>query len=380
MEFGTRLIHQSAVDPQTGGLSIPVYQASTFHQADLDVNQTYQYSRSQNPTRQALEDLIAELEGGTQGFAFSSGMAAIGSALAIFSAGDHLVVGKDVYGGTFRIVRGFFNRFGLTSTLVDTTDLEAVRAAIGPKTRGIFIETPSNPLMKITDIGGIAAIARDKGLITLIDNTFMSPYWQRPLELGIDVTIHSASKFLGGHSDIIGGLVAVRDNTLGARIRTVQNSFGAILGPQDSWLVLRGARTLKVRLDAQQDTARQVASWLRRHPRVDQVWYPGLEDHPGREIHRAQSTGDGAVLSFCTGTSGQARRFLDRVRLAAVAVSLGGVETIASYPVRMSHEAIPPSERAGMGITDALIRLSLGLEDPDDLIRDFEQALADGDK
>lgn len=376
MKFGTKLIHNgNGIDKQTGALSIPIYQTSTYHQKDVEQPQEFDYSRSGNPTRKALEDTIAILEGGSKGFAFSSGMAATASVLSIFSAGDHLIICEDVYGGTYRISTTFFDRFQLDVTFVDASDLDNIRRNITDRTKAIFLETPSNPLLKITDLRGAVEIAKEHQLISIIDNTFMSPYLQQPLQLGIDIVIHSATKFIGGHSDVVAGLVVVRNPDLAKRIYAVQNGFGAVLGPQDSWLLLRGLKTLKVRLDYQQNNASKLAHWLQQHPKVQQVYYPGLDNHVGKEIHDRQADGAGAVLSFKTVTKEIARNFLKRVRLGAVAVSLGGVETIISYPVKMSHASIPIAERKRLGITDELIRVSVGLEDLDDLIEDFEKAL-----
>lgn len=376
MRFATKLIHNgNEIDKNTGALSIPIYQASTYHLRDIDQPQEYEYSRSGNPTRKALEETIAILEGGDKGFAFASGMAAISSVLSIFSSGDHIVVSQDVYGGTHRILTSFFARYHLSASFVDTTDIDAVKKSITPNTRAIYVETPSNPLLKITDLRGIVKIAKEYNLITIIDNTFMSPYLQRPIELGFDIVIHSATKFIGGHSDVIGGLVVVKGTELSQRIYAVQNGFGAILGPQDSWLLLRGLKTLKVRLDYQQHSAQKLAEYLQKNKNVKQVYYPGLQNHEGRDIHYSQADGAGAVLSFKTIDAEKAKSFMKKIKLAAVAASLGGVETIVSYPVKLSHAAIPRSERERLGITDDLIRVSVGLEDIDDLIEDFERAL-----
>ncbi len=375
MQFGTKLIHNgNEIDRHTGALSIPIYQASTYHQEDIDKAQEFDYSRSGNPTRQALENTIAILEGGNRGFAFASGMAATSSVLSIFAAGDHLLICEDVYGGTFRIASTLFRRFSLDSTFVDAADLNSIRAAIKPNTRALFLETPSNPLMKITDLKAAIAIAQEYDLLVIVDNTFMSPYLQRPLELGADIVIHSATKFIGGHSDVIAGLVAVKDEELGRKIYAVQNGFGAVLGPQDSWLLLRGLKTLKVRMDYQQQNAQRLAQWLDEQPEVEQVYYPGLGTHPGHVIHSSQADGPGAVLSFKAQTTELARNFMRNITLAAVAVSLGGVETIVSYPVTMSHASMPAAERLRLGITDNLIRISAGLEDGDDLIADFAKS------
>lgn len=376
MKFGTRLIHSGhKADPSTGAVSVPIYQTSTFAQESVDHFGKYDYARSGNPTRDALEETVAQLENGTRGFAFSSGMAAISSALLLFSPGDHLVVCEDVYGGTFRVLTTLFNRMGIESTFVDATDLKNIEAAIRPSTKGMFLETPSNPLLKITDLAGAARIARERGVLTLVDNTFMTPYFQRPLDLGCDIVLHSGTKFLNGHSDVICGFAVVKDKELGKRLGFIQNAFGAILGPQDSWLVLRGLKTLKVRMEESQAGAVAVANWLHGQKRVPEVFYPGLVDHPGHEVHSCQSSGPGAVLSFKLESVELTRRLLEGATLAAFAVSLGGVESIISYPAKMSHAAMPPEERAERGITDTLVRLSVGLEDPEDMIAELDRLI-----
>lgn len=374
MKYGTMILHNgNELDPHTGALSIPIYQASTYHQHDIDHPGKYEYSRSGNPTREALEKVLAALENGTNACAFASGMAAISSALSILEQGDHIVATEDIYGGSYRILSSFFNKFGIKTTFVDMTRLENIEQAIQPNTKVLFLETPSNPLLKITDIAGAVQIAKRYHLITMIDNTFMSPYFQRPLDLGVDLVIHSATKFLGGHSDVIGGAVITKSKELAAKINFVQNSFGAILGPQDCWLLLRGIKTLRARMELQQQSALKIAAWLKGQSWVTDVYYPGLPDHPGYNIHKFQASGFGAVLSFKTDTKERARRIMDKVKLWSVAVSLGGVESILSYPVRMSHAAIPANERDRLGITDNLIRLSVGLEEPEDLIDDLNQ-------
>ena len=373
MKYATRILHSGCeVDPDVGALSTPVYQASTFQQHDVDNLGKYQYSRSGNPTREALENTLAALENGTHAYAFSSGMAAISSTLAILKQGDHVIATADIYGGSYRILSSFFSKFGITTTFVDMTRLENIEQALRPETRLLFLESPSNPLLRITDLTGAVEIARRHNLITVIDNTFMSPYFQRPLDLGIDIAVHSATKFLGGHSDVIGGAVITKSDKLASQIYFVQNGFGAILGPQDCWLVLRGIKTLKARMESQQQSAMIIAKWLKKQPWVVDVYYPGLPDHPGHEIIRSQATGFGAVLSFRTDTVERAKRIMKNVRIWSVAVSLGGVESILSYPVMMSHASMPPEERRKLGITDELIRLSVGLEDAGDLIEDLE--------
>jgi len=376
MKLATELIHGgNPIDPEHGSLSHPIYLSSTFGQKSLDEFGRYDYSRSGNPTREALEEAVARLEKGTVGLAFASGMAAIASTFMIFAPGDHLVVCEDVYGGTFRVLSTLFKGWGLETSFVDATDSNAIAAAVTPKTRAIYLETPSNPLIKITDLAAAAALAREKGLLTIVDNTFMTPYLQRPLELGCDIVLHSGTKFLNGHSDVLCGFAVARDPELGRRLKFVQNAFGAVLGPQDCWLVLRGLKTLKVRLEESQRNAGRVVAWLKEQKQVAKVYYPGLPEHPGYEIHRAQADGPGAVLSFELTSYGATKRLSEGVTLAAFAVSLGGVESILSYPAKMSHAAMPPAEREARGIKDTLVRLSVGLEDADDLIADFDRAL-----
>ena len=376
MNYSTKLIHSGKDrDPYTGASSIPIYQTSTFAQPDPEHPGPYDYARSGNPTREALEHSMALLEGGTHGFAFSSGMAATSSVLLLFKPGDHLVVGQDIYGGTYRVLTGLFKQWKLSVTFADSTDPESIRKAITPATRALFVETPTNPLLHITDLRAMVKIAREHTLLTIIDNTFMTPYLQRPLELGFDIVVHSATKFLGGHSDLIAGVAVTREETAGHHLRAIQNAFGAILGPQDSWLVQRGIKTLGIRMEAQQKTAGTLATWLSEHPSVGAVHYPGLKNHPGRAIHESQSSGSGAVLSFELGGKPEVLRLLKQTQLTLPAVSLGGVESILSYPAMMSHAAMPRPERLARGITDGLVRLSVGLEAADDLIADLDSAL-----
>ncbi len=376
MKFSTKLIHTGHdTDPYTGAASIPIYHASTYHQEDVDQIGPYEYARSGNPTRKALEETIAYLENGKYGYAFSSGMAAISSVLLIFSQGDHLIVPEDVYGGTYRMLTSVLNRFGIEHTFVDTTDLDAIRKAVRPETRGLYLETPSNPTLEVTDLRGAVAIAKEHNLITMIDNTFMTPYYQNPLDLGVDIVIHSATKFLGGHSDVLAGLVALSDEKLAARVELIQKAFGAVLGVQDCWILLRGIKTLQARMDRSTESAQKIAEFLRNHPAVENVFYTGLSDHPGHALHESQASGHGAVLSFDVGSGERAREVLKKVKFPLVAVSLGGVESILSYPALMSHKAMPREVRLERGITDGLLRFSVGLEDVDDLIADLDQAL-----
>jgi cystathionine beta-lyase/cystathionine gamma-synthase len=386
MHFDTKLIHnQGSTDPVTGALGTPVYLTSTFEQgiAFRDppaegprMVREFDYARSGNPTRKALEETIALLEGGSGGYAFSSGIAAISSVLGIFSTGDHIIAAEDIYGGSYRMINTFYKRWGLQATAVNAQNTDEIRGALKPNTRALFLETPSNPLLKITDLRAAFAIAKEAGIVSIVDNTFMTPLLQRPLELGADIVIHSATKFLGGHSDVLAGLAVTANGELVKRLYAVQNGVGAVLSPWDCWVVMRGIKTLKVRLKAQEQSALTLAGWLKNHGNVEAVYYPGLEGHGGKNIHDGQALGPGAVLSFKTRTPEQARNFLGKTRLAAAAVSLGGVETIASYPVRMSHASIPRAERDRLGITDTLIRISAGLEDVNDLITDFSEALS----
>ncbi|PIC06302.1 cystathionine gamma-synthase [Anoxybacillus flavithermus] len=377
MDIQTRLVHNKwQVDAQTGAVSVPIHHASTFHQFDFDTFGKYDYSRSGNPTREALEETIAELEGGVSGFAFASGMAAISTAFLLLSKGDHVLITDDVYGGTYRIITDVFSRLGIEYTFVDMTDLDTVARHIRPNTKVIYMETPSNPLLKITDIRGVVKLAKAHGCLTFLDNTFATPLLQRPLDLGVDVVLHSATKFLAGHSDVVAGLAVVKDERLAKELRKLQYAFGAVLGVQDAWLVLRGLKTLHVRLDYASRSAMQLAQFLHRHPKVAHVYYPGLSHHEGHVIHREQARGFGAVLSFELENEQAVRTFVKYAYIPVFAVSLGAVESILSYPAKMSHAAMPKAERLRRGITDGLLRISVGLEAIDDLIADFEQALS----
>jgi cysteine-S-conjugate beta-lyase len=377
ISFETSLLHhRHKVDPETGAVSIPIQHASTFHQFDIDHFGKYDYSRSANPTREALEDIIADLEGGVKGFAFSSGMAAISTAFLLLSAGDHMIISEDVYGGTYRMVTTVLNRFNIEHTFVDMTDLASVSSAIRPNTKAIYMETPSNPLLKVTDIAAVCNIAKEIGAITFVDNTFLTPALQKPLELGADIVLHSATKFLSGHSDVVAGLAVVKDPELAGRLGSLQNSFGAILGVQDAWLVMRGLKTLHVRMEHSMKSAEKIASFLESHFLVKKVHYPGLTQHPQYDVQKQQAKHAGAVLSFELENEDVMRSFVSNVTLPVFAVSLGAVESILSYPAKMSHAAMPESERNKRGITNSLLRLSAGLENPDDLIKDFAAALA----
>jgi cysteine-S-conjugate beta-lyase len=376
MRLETLLLHNgNELDQQTGASSVPIFQASTFHQFDIDNPGQFDYTRSGNPTRQALEDTIAKLEGGCRGFAFASGMAAISTVFLLLSKGDHIIVSQDVYGGTYRVLTQVLSRFGINSTFVDTTKKEAIHAALRPNTKAIYIETPSNPTLKVTDLGETVKIAKENKLLSIVDNTFLTPYYQRPLAFGFDIVVHSATKFLGGHSDVVAGLIAVRGEELANQIKVLQNAFGAVLGVQDSWLILRGLKTLQARLDISSRNAEKLAGWLQEHKEVEKVYYTGLKDHEGHRIQCKQAGGHGAVLSFdvCSGT--KVRQLLQKIRLPIVAVSLGSVESILSYPAMMSHAAMPKEVRLKHGITDGLLRFSVGLENVEDLMDDLSQAL-----
>ncbi len=376
MKYDTKILHGAIDrDPWTGALSIPVYPASTYHQKNVDERQAYVYSRSENPTRRALEETLAALEGGRRGYAFASGVAAITAALtAVLESGDHVVVTRDLYGGTYRLFTEYLSRFGITHTFADTSDPDEVERAVNPRTRALFLESPSNPILKIIDFEAIVALARARGLVTMLDNTFLSPYFFRPLELGVDMSIHSATKFLGGHSDLVAGAVIAATREMGRKVLSVQMTTGAVLSPENSWLLMRGIKTLRARMTIQAQGAMKIAGWLAAQPWVERVYYPGLAAHPGHDIITRQASGYGAVVSFVADSVSRAYAIMKGVRIWTVAVSLGGVESILSYPAKMSHSGIPLAERQALGITDSLLRLSVGLEDADDLMEDLEQA------
>ncbi|MGJ3222141.1 bifunctional cystathionine gamma-lyase/homocysteine desulfhydrase [Geobacillus thermoleovorans] len=376
MRRKTMLIHGGIPgDPHTGAVSVPIYQVSTYKQEEVGKHKGFEYSRTGNPTRAALEKLIADLEGGEAGFAFASGMAAITAVMMLFQSGDHLVLTDDVYGGTYRVMTNVLNRFGLEATFVDTSDVANIEAHIRPNTKAIYIETPTNPLLKITDLQAAAAIARAHGLLLIVDNTFSTPYFQTPLELGADIVIHSATKYLGGHSDVVAGLAVVRTPELAERLHYVQNSTGGVLGPQDSWLLMRGMKTLAVRMEEHEENARQIAVFLAEHKAVKRVYYPGLPDHPNHELAKKQMRGFGGMISFDVGSLERAENVLSRVRYFTLAESLGAVESLISLPGKMTHASIPKERREQLGITDGLIRLSVGLEDVNDLLDDLAKAL-----
>lgn len=376
MKRKTKLIHGGiSGDLHTGAVSVPIYQVSTYKQEGVGVHKGYEYSRTGNPTRFALEELIKDLEEGRRGFAFGSGMAAITAVMMLFNSGDHVILTDDVYGGTYRIMTRVLNRLGIESTFVDTTDLNRVEEAIQPNTKAIYIETPTNPLLKVTDIAATAKLVKQHQLYLIVDNTFNTPYWQNPLRLGADIVLHSATKYLGGHSDVVAGLVVVNDDRLATDLHFVQNSTGGILGPQDSWLLIRGIKTLGLRMEAHEANARQIADFLVKHPSVKKVYYPGLESHPQHEVAKRQSAGFGGMLSFDVGSGEKAAEILKKVKYFTLAESLGAVESLISVPARMTHASIPKDRREELGITDGLIRISVGIEDAEDLIEDLANAL-----
>ncbi len=374
--FSTLAIHAGQEpDPETGAVTVPIYQTSTYHQPELGKHKGYEYSRTQNPTRKALEANIAALEGGHYGFAFSSGMAAIGAIAHLLEGGDHVVASDDMYGGTFRLFNMVLQRFGLEFTYVDSSNPQAVEAAIRPETRLLYIETPTNPLMKVTDLRAVARLGRERKILTTCDNTFMTPFFQRPLELGIDLVVHSTTKYLNGHSDMVGGAVVTERQDLAERLAFIQNAAGGVPGPFDAWLVLRGTKTLALRMERHNQNAVALARHLAEHPKVKRTYYPGLPGHPGHELMQRQATGFGGMISFDLETIEQARRFLAAVRVFTLAESLGGVESLVCHPATMTHASVPAAERARVGLGDALIRLSVGVEDAEDLIADIDQAL-----
>ncbi|HET9179863.1 MAG TPA: cystathionine gamma-synthase [Terriglobia bacterium] len=377
MGFSTDAIHiGQEPDPATGAIIVPIYQTSTYVQEGLGRHKGYEYSRTANPTRVALERNLARLEGGQFGFAFASGMAAINTVLTLFKSGDHVVAGRNLYGGTFRLFERVLKDFGFQFTYVDTRRLASIEEAIRDTTRLLFLETPTNPVMEITDIAAASELAHRRGLLVAVDNTFMSPYLQRPLGLGADIVIHSTTKYLNGHSDGVGGAVVMNDAKLAERLKFLQNAAGAVLGPMDSWLVLRGVKTLAVRMRQHSENGMAVAKFLAGHPKVKLVHYPGLPSHPQYELGRKQMSGPGGMLSFETGSLENARTVLNAVRLCSLAESLGGVETLISHPATMTHASVPREERQQLGITDGLVRISVGIEDVEDLIADLDQALA----
>ncbi|MBR5711079.1 MAG: PLP-dependent transferase [Thermoguttaceae bacterium] len=366
-------------DKTTGAVNVPIYQTSTYEQSGLGENTGWEYSRTGNPTRAAVEALIAELEGGTHGFAFASGMAAIAAALNLFKSGDRVVISSNVYGGTFRILDKIFKNFKLEYTIVDTTNLDNLENALTPDVKAILIESPANPLLTVTDLAGASALSKKHGILTIVDNTFMTPYLQRPLELGADIVVHSATKYLGGHSDLIAGLVVVKDERLAERLAFIQNATGGVLAPFDSFLLIRGIKTLAVRLDRHVQNAETIAARLKENRAVKKVYYPGLPDAQGYEINKRQAKNGGAVISFELKENYDIKKFFRSLHLIALAESLGGIESLVCHPATMTHASIPYEIRQKVGITDGLIRLSVGIEHIDDLLSDLEQAIKESE-
>jgi cystathionine beta-lyase len=376
MSNTTDIIHSIPIDPLTGAISVPIYQTSTFVQEAPGVNKGFDYARTNNPTRQALEKIIAELEGGTVAAAFASGLSAIDAVIKLLQSGDEIIAVDDIYGGAFRLFTQVYQKFGITVNYVDTTNAENVFNAITPKTKLIWIETPSNPTLKISDIAAIAKIAKASNCLLCVDNTFASPVLQKPLLLGADIAVHSATKYLGGHSDLIAGLVIARDKELGERIKFIQNASGAVLSPFDSWLVIRGIETVSLRIKQHCISAQQVAEFLEQHPHVDKVYYPGLKSHINHDIASKQSKGFGGIVSFCLKDDREeaAVQFVTSTKIFKLAESLGGIKSLLCHPANMTHKSIPAEKRRAAGVADSLIRLSVGLEEADDLIADLQQA------
>ena len=367
-------------DRHTGAVNVPIYQTSTYEQPALGENTGWEYSRTGNPTRAALEALIAELEGGTAGFAFGSGMAAITAVLTLFRSGDKVLISSNVYGGTFRVLDKVFQNFGIRYSIEDTTDLSALESKITPDVKAILVESPANPLLTVTDLSAVAALAKRHGIRSIVDNTFMTPYLQRPIELGADIVIHSATKYLGGHSDVVAGLVVVKDEMLAERLGFIQNSTGGVLGPFDSFLLIRGIKTLGVRLDRHVENAQKAAEYLKTHKAVRKVYYPGLPDAQGYEINKRQAKNGGAMISFELYENYNIKKFFSSLKLIALAESLGGVESLVCHPASMTHASIPYEVRQKVGITDGLIRLSIGIENIKDLLADLDQAIAESEE
>ena len=375
-DLETALIHGGIYgDELTGAVNVPIYQTSTYEQQGLGKYKGYEYSRTGNPTRAALEALIAELEGGKAGFAFGSGMAAITAVLSLFETGDKIIISKNVYGGTFRVLDKVFNHFGISYSIEDTTDLKSLDEKVTPDVKAIMIESPANPLLTVTDIAGVAEIAEKHGILSIVDNTFMTPYLQRPIELGVNIVVHSATKYLGGHSDVVAGLVAVDSDELAERIAFIQNSTGGVLGPFDSFLLIRGIKTLGVRMDRHVENAEKAAKFLLDHKAVKKVYYPGLPDAQGAEITKRQAKNGGAMISFELYENYDINKFFESLQLVALAESLGGVESLVCHPASMTHASIPYETRQKVGITDGLIRLSIGIESIDDILADLDQAI-----
>ena len=378
LNINSLLIHGGVDgDETTGAVNVPVYQTSTYKQDGLGQTRGgWEYSRTGNPTRAALEKLIADLEKGEYGLAFASGLAAISTVLSLFKTGDKLIVSDNIYGGTFRILDNVFNNFDITYKIVDTSDLEAVKAAIDDDVKAIYVESPANPLLTVTDIEAVSKLAKESGRLLIVDNTFMTPYFQRPLTMGADIVVHSATKYLCGHNDVVAGIVVIKDEALTHHFQVQLKSLGSGLGPMDSWLIIRGLKTLSLRMKKHDENAKIVAEWLRKHPKVKKVYYVGFEDHPGYKLNLSQSSGFGGMISFELDSEESAQKILSNVKMILFAESLGGTETLITYPITQTHEDVPDDVRRALGINEAFIRISIGIEDPYDIIADLEQALS----
>ncbi|HYK81798.1 MAG TPA: cystathionine gamma-synthase [Gemmatimonadales bacterium] len=375
--FATRAVHAGAIpDPLAGAVITPIYQTATYIQEGLGRHKGYEYARTRNPTREALERNVAALEGGRHGFAFGSGLAALDATLKLLAARDHVVSGEHVYGGSHRQMTQIWTRLGLAFSFVDAADTRALAAAVTPQTKLVYVETPTNPMMQLCDLAAVAAIARQANAVLVVDNTFATPYFQRPLEFGADIVLHSTTKYLNGHSDMVGGLLVVNRDDLAERLGFLQNASGAVPGPFDCWLALRGTKTLALRMRQHDTSGRRIAEWLSGHPKVAQVYYPGLPSHPQHELACRQMTGFGGMISLELATPERARRMVERTKIFVLAESLGGVESLIGHPASMTHASVPPERRRAMGISDSLVRLSVGIEDVEDLVGDLDQALA----
>jgi cystathionine beta-lyase/cystathionine gamma-synthase len=374
--FSTRAVHAGQQeDPLAGAVMTPIYQTSTYVQEGLGRHKGYEYARTQNPTREALERNVASLEGGQYGFAFGSGLAATDTVLKLLSAGDHVVCGENVYGGTHRLMERVYARLGLTFTFVDSRDIRNIERAVIPATRMIYCETPTNPMMHITDLSAVGDLTQARGLLLTVDNTFATPFFQRPLSSGADIVIHSTTKYLNGHSDMVGGVVITSRDDLAERIGFLQNGAGAVPGPMDCWLALRGIKTLPLRMRRHDENGRRIAQWLSQHRAISKIYYPGLPSHPQHDLACRQMSGFGGMISIDLGDPEKARRMAERTKIFALAESLGGVESLIGHPASMTHASVPVAMRQAMGLTDSLIRLSCGIEDAEDLMADLEQAL-----
>ena len=373
----TRAVHAGQVDdPLAGAVMTPIYQTSTYRQEGLGKHKGYEYARTQNPTREALERNVAALEGATHGFAFGSGLAALDAILKLFKSGDHIVSGESVYGGSMRLMRQIFEPYGLKVTFVDSRVAANFERALTPATRMIYCETPTNPMMFLTDLKAVGDLAASRGILLAVDNTFATPIFQRPIETGADIVLHSTTKYLNGHSDMVGGLLVTPRDDIAERLGFIQNASGAVPGPMDCWLALRGTKTLPLRMKRHDENGRRIAEWLDGHKAVAKLYYPGLASHPQHDLARRQMSGFGGMVSFDAGDLERARRIVERVRIFQLAESLGGVESLIGHPASMTHASVPPEIRAEMGLTDSLVRLSVGIEAVEDLIADLEQAMS----